>query len=1250
MKQIKWLRIISLFLFFFLGPMLAVSATVQAQATDVIRNGDFSAGLAEWVLNPKIDAAWNPLGNGAVNLHPPSIGMEGFTGTVIYQNLNVPGVGGKAFHFSMDLLKTSAGDGNTIAVIICYVDTANGLQEATLLNPSNADISGDPQNPTHLAADYTFPADARKLVKIEIEKRNYGDFTGDNVQFTADGITPEAIPLITGLSTAGGNYGSSLIIAGQNFGTTQGEISIGGSTAGVNVTAWSPASVSVTVQDPARSGRVYVVSDFVESNIDYSFEVASPNYTITPLNDSPVVVKGQALECLIRVDFLNGFTTQAGVGFAVQNLPAGATATFLPVPVKNTGGVLLKIDTSNLNPGDYQITISANEPNTAARMVSLFLQVVTISDIRFYETTWDPVNQINITTYLTSKEVTSQGQFYINVEAIDSRGNTWTTWSYSGEVSPLSLQSSDPTVMGVYSRAFGPEIYALDTGTANLVAATPDGYQESLQVNVSISPPEISSIGLFPQTVYNTSTDSLTFSADSTDTLSWVGLDSSGMMNFGTDFLDPNNLVYSNENKSVRSIFGLTKRPADLGMVLFYASTGGSRRVIPLTLVSDPSLSELRGGVRLLDDVFAEVFTLEFYDPSNGAAPLFTRELFLMHGDKNFDVGGILPGTYKLRLSTGDSLVRPQWYSNADDFSSAAPVTFAQGLVDNIYFFLRSYPTILFSGSIKLGGSTYPTEGVEAASVEVVDNFSVWSQTDANGDFLLTGIRAGQDFALRISKTGYTTVYSAIYNCNESITAPLPYGLFPEGQPASWGVTTGNGMILGRVAQASAPTAYLAGATISAADATNPQTAFPVTYLLPDGTFGGTATSENGVYAVLNVPAGTTVRVGVAEQGWTFQSPQAWLKVYDGAISEESFFGTSVEEPDIRQGFADAMAAYDAGNVAGFMALVSPEFLDNASNRSQFEAEISDMIQSGEPLAYSIQSVAINGDQAAINLIWNGVEADTLYFRKEGENWMLYGNQRKYDLDAWSGHTAESYWVSMSVDDPNDAITSVSVTGPGISGSINLVHDTNDKMWVSWPIAPPYTNFGPQWPHPETPPAPPLVYTFNFTDGQGNSTMTATVKNFVEVFATPVSPTGGASLPELTSFAWTGVGVGYRYRIELNDSSWARLWDSGDNDIAGASVPYIGSALATGSYSYNLLTVNMDGNFFMVTVPFTIVPPKGDINGDMNVTLADAILALKVMSGMDSTGVTLSGDVDGDGKIGFAELIYVLQKVGGVRP
>lgn len=62
----------------------------------------------------------------------------------------------------------------------------------------------------------------------------------------------------------------------------------------------------------------------------------------------------------------------------------------------------------------------------------------------------------------------------------------------------------------------------------------------------------------------------------------------------------------------------------------------------------------------------------------------------------------------------------------------------------------------------------------------------------------------------------------------------------------------------------------------------------------------------------------------------------------------------------------------------------------------------------------------------------------------------------------------------------------------------------------------------------------------------------------------------------------------------------------------------------------------------------------GDINNDTRVDLADAILALKIIGGLNPDGIradyAISGaDVNKNGRIGLPEAIYILQKVAGLR-
>jgi len=57
----------------------------------------------------------------------------------------------------------------------------------------------------------------------------------------------------------------------------------------------------------------------------------------------------------------------------------------------------------------------------------------------------------------------------------------------------------------------------------------------------------------------------------------------------------------------------------------------------------------------------------------------------------------------------------------------------------------------------------------------------------------------------------------------------------------------------------------------------------------------------------------------------------------------------------------------------------------------------------------------------------------------------------------------------------------------------------------------------------------------------------------------------------------------------------------------------------------------------------------GDVNGDRVVDMADAILALQILSRETSTTVYKEACIDGDGIIGLPEALYIMQKVAGIR-
>jgi hypothetical protein len=118
----------------------------------------------------------------------------------------------------------------------------------------------------------------------------------------------------------------------------------------------------------------------------------------------------------------------------------------------------------------------------------------------------------------------------------------------------------------------------------------------------------------------------------------------------------------------------------------------------------------------------------------------------------------------------------------------------------------------------------------------------------------------------------------------------------------------------------------------------------------------------------------------------------------------------------------------------------------------------------------------------------------------------------------------------------------------------------------------------------------------------------------------------------------------FRYVIDMNPSSAP----AGDYTALTSAT----QAAGQGTYYIHVQAKDSAGNeSAVVTVSAILVSvEKGDINGDGSVDVADAILALQLMSDRKPSGITgIDGDVNGDGKIGMAEVIYILQKAAGLR-
>ena len=122
--------------------------------------------------------------------------------------------------------------------------------------------------------------------------------------------------------------------------------------------------------------------------------------------------------------------------------------------------------------------------------------------------------------------------------------------------------------------------------------------------------------------------------------------------------------------------------------------------------------------------------------------------------------------------------------------------------------------------------------------------------------------------------------------------------------------------------------------------------------------------------------------------------------------------------------------------------------------------------------------------------------------------------------------------------------------------------------------------------------------------------------------------------------------VSYKYKLDDNET-WSE-----ERDIA---TPIELSNLFEGEHNLYVIGKDSINNWQTeanaTTASWTInTVAIGDINDDGNIDLTDAILALQVVSGIDSSqNIYRAADANGDGKIGIQEVTYILQKVSGAR-
>jgi hypothetical protein len=291
---------------------------------------------------------------------------------------------------------------------------------------------------------------------------------------------------------------------------------------------------------------------------------------------------------------------------------------------------------------------------------------------------------------------------------------------------PLVLSGNDPNFISVYKNSYGTlDCYAEGVnGSTSVNAVAPDGSTKQVQFSINIpATPQVASIGLSPPSVTNAYTGTISFFAQGTQA---IGYGSSGTLKTKEGNLDWTDQA----DTTVGGTFKLDlATPPDLGTYLYHAETFDAntsttaQKVAPLTIVNDSTYALLQGGVRALDPLIMsyelENFTLEFY--SEAGVKQFKRQYssYTHSGQPSFEIGAILPGSYKILWIPMNSLIKPQWYPNAATIEGAQLLNFTAGATKSDILFFAQYQPVGSVITLSTAGQNFATPVARTGSVTV---------------------------------------------------------------------------------------------------------------------------------------------------------------------------------------------------------------------------------------------------------------------------------------------------------------------------------------------------------------------------------------------------------------------------------------------------------------------------------------------------------------------------------------------------
>jgi hypothetical protein len=374
-----------------------------------------------------------------------------------------------------------------------------------------------------------------------------GNTASNGVNFTVQVPAPS----IASLNPTSGLVGTSVTIAGANFGATQGTSAVNFNGIAASPTSWSTTSLVVPVPTGATTGNAVVTVGGAVSN-GMSFTVTTPGPSITSLNPTSGLV-GAAVTIsganfgstqgasLVSFNGIGATPTSWTTGSIVVAVPAGAT----------TGSIVVTVSGVASNGVSFNVTVPAPSITSLSPTSGLVGASVTITGVNFGATqgtsavTFSGIAATPASWSATSVVVpvpagATTGNVVVTAGSAASNGVSFTVLSTTVGIALVQRASKDAGVISSSSLAFNAAntagnfiavcVRASISGQSFTVRdSNGNAYRQGVQFNLTADAPTGDTLGIFYAENINGGANTIAVSDTILGTLRFTILEYSGI-------------------------------------------------------------------------------------------------------------------------------------------------------------------------------------------------------------------------------------------------------------------------------------------------------------------------------------------------------------------------------------------------------------------------------------------------------------------------------------------------------------------------------------------------------------------------------------------------------------------------------------------------------------------------------------------------------------------------------------------------